>query len=146
MTQPPPLPRKQPTATTMRVAPHTPTVLTALLLGCAAVDAFLAPLRPISTPTQRHLAPLPSSFPLVGGRGAAFGLQRGQRLSAGVDTEEKVDENKQAIIDQKAQQEFERLLQDGTDLLGLVDHLKKHRGGVKLTWEQVSWSVGWRID
>lgn len=52
------------------------------------------------------------------------------------------EEAKQAIVDQKAQQEFERLLASGDDLLGLVDHLRKHQGGIKPTWEQVCRGAG----
>lgn len=133
--------------------PTTMLLAAALLAGCS--HAFLAPV-------HRHLASSPNSgvVSVVRGRGAAaavapttlgqqqrrhrFLLTGGARpLRAMLDTkepqqnEEEEEEAKQAIVDQKAQQEFERLLASGDDLLGLVDHLRKHQGGIKPTWEQV---------
>ncbi len=128
--------------------------LLALALGGMGVAAFLSPL-----PSHHH-------HHLVGGRAAAASAAVGQggrqqqqhaflasgprrpsqqRLYAAVDTEEKKETAGAAaavVVDEKAQAEMERLLEEGTDLLGLVDHLKAHRGGVRLTWAQVSWWVG----
>jgi hypothetical protein len=83
----------------------------------------------------------------AGGRQHPFLLTRQQpgrlsqqRLYAAVDTEEKEKEAAvpAVVVDEKAQAEMERLLAEGTDLLGLVDHLKANKGRVRLTWAQVS--------
>jgi hypothetical protein len=126
----------------------TTTLMLLLAVLVCKASAFLSPFP--APPAHRHA--LSSSV----GRGAAAGAGGGgrhpflptplgrrqqrrsqQRLHAALDTEEKEKEAKAAIVDQKAQLEFERMLAEGKDLLGLVDHLKAHRGGVRLTWDQV---------
>lgn len=110
-------------------------LLTASLLG---VEGFLAPL-PRSGLVGRGAgasgaaaAPRgPHPF-LAAPRSSAL-----RRLYASVDTKEEEEEKAAIVVDEQAQKEMERLLADGTDLLGLVDHLREHKDRVRLSWEQV---------
>lgn len=117
-----------------------------LLALSGGVAAFLSPHLPSSSgPSGRVAAGRTCVAPLGLHRiaGSPFLPQpaRSQqpRLFASVDTEEKGKEEKAVavVVDPKAQQELERLLAEGSDLLGLFEHLKAKRGQVKLTWEQV---------
>lgn len=120
-----------------------------LLLVSASATAFLSPLPATGRSVMWRGGAagggtrVAAAMPRAAGPFFLFPPRSQQRLFASVDTEEKETTTTQetkamAVVDPKAQQELERLLAEGSDLLGLVEHLQANRKSVKLTWDQVS--------